>query len=71
LLEEFNADVLPGIQERDVAIPLLQQGGWMDSTPAGQTTAPAPGGIQEGATAINRQNGQRLIFRGGKWEPAQ
>lgn len=71
VLEEFNAEVLPAIQERDVAVPLLQQGGWMDATPAGQGAQPAPGGIQEGATAINRQNGQRLIYRGGKWEPAQ
>jgi hypothetical protein len=24
---------------------------------------------QEGQTAINRQNGQRIVFRGGKWVP--
>jgi len=28
-------------------------------------------GIQEGATAVNRQTGQRIQFVNGKWEPAQ
>jgi hypothetical protein len=28
-------------------------------------------GVQEGATAVNRQTGQRIQFRNGKWEPVQ
>lgn len=28
-------------------------------------------GIQEGATAVNRQTGERVQFRNGKWEPVQ
>ena len=28
----------------------------------------AAGGIQEGATATNPQTGQKITFRGGKWQ---
>lgn len=31
--------------------------------------SPAQGGVQEGATATNLQTGQKLIFRGGQWQP--
>lgn len=31
----------------------------------------SPGSIQEGATATNPQTGQRIIYRGGQWQPAQ
>lgn len=31
--------------------------------------APAGGAPPEGATAINRSTGQRIVFRGGKWQP--
>lgn len=34
-----------------------------------QSTQPAGGGIQEGATATNPQTGQKIIFRNGQWQP--
>jgi hypothetical protein len=36
------------------------------SAPAG---SPVGGGVQEGATATNPQTGEKLIFRGGQWQP--
>lgn len=35
-----------------------------------QTGAPVGGGVQEGATATNKQTGEKLMFRGGQWVPA-
>lgn len=32
--------------------------------------APVGGGVQEGATATNRQTGEKIIYRGGQWVPA-
>lgn len=37
------------------------------SSPASQQG----GGVSEGATATNPQTGQKIIFRGGRWMPAQ
>lgn len=71
-VRDFQAERLPQITERDIVAPILEQGGWQDSTPAAQGAQPpsAPA-ISEGTTATNPQTGQRVIFRGGKWEPAQ
>lgn len=33
------------------------------------TAAKGGGAVPEGATATNRKTGQRLIFKGGKWQP--
>lgn len=46
------------------------------SAAAPSSPPPAAGGagapsVNEGATAINRQTGERLIFRGGEWQPMQ
>ena len=77
-VRDFQAERLPQITERDIVAPLLEQGGWQDANPTGQDAnptgqgaQPAPGGVTEGATATNPQTGQKLIFRGGRWEPAQ
>lgn len=35
----------------------------------GQQQAAAQGGIPEGATATNPKTGQKLVFRGGQWQP--
>lgn len=39
-----------------------------DSTSKSETKA---GGVSEGATATNPQTGQKIVFKGGKWVPAQ
>jgi hypothetical protein len=31
-------------------------------------SAASSGGIQEGATATNPTTGQKIVFRGGKWQ---
>jgi hypothetical protein len=36
-----------------------------------QQSQPAAGQISEGATATNPQTGQKIMFRGGQWVPAQ
>lgn len=35
----------------------------------GQQQAAAQGGIPEGATATNEKTGQKIVFRGGQWQP--
>ena len=70
-VRDFQAERLPQIIEKDIVAPLLEQGGWQDANPTGQGAQPPPGGVTEGATATNPQTGQKLIFRGGKWEAAQ
>lgn len=47
LIEQFQAEVLPPIQERDVVVPLLEGGGWLE-VPAGQRPAPQPGMVENG-----------------------
>lgn len=37
----------------------------------GSAPAPAAGGFTEGQTAVNKATGQRLVFKGGQWQPAQ
>jgi hypothetical protein len=63
-VRDFQAERLPAIVEKDVIAPILE--GWTETTPTA-----APGDTQEGATATNPQTGQRLMFRGGQWVPAQ
>jgi hypothetical protein len=31
----------------------------------------APQGIKEGSVAVNKQTGQRIMFKGGQWQPVQ
>ena len=38
-------------------------------TPPVAQSAPAAGGIREGATATNPQTGERIIYRNGQWQP--
>lgn len=38
---------------------------------AAQSSGAAPQQIQEGATATNKQTGQKIIFQGGQWQPVQ
>lgn len=40
-----------------------------DSAPAPSAAPAAPQGPQEGATATNKATGQKIIFRGGQWQP--
>lgn len=61
LADKFASEVLPKITERDVIVPAAQAGGWMPPAPV---TGAEP-------TAVNPQTGQRMILRGGKWEPVQ
>ena len=72
-VRDFQAERLPQITEKDVVAPLLEQGGWMEApvNAPGAAGAPDAGAIPEGRTATNPQTGQKIIFRGGKWEPAQ
>lgn len=65
-VRDFQAERLPQITERDIVAPMLE--GWQETTP---TAGPAPGGVQEGATATNPQTGAKAVFRGGQWVPAQ
>jgi len=37
--------------------------------PGGGAPSPASGGTREGATATNPQTGERVIYRGGQWQP--
>ena len=39
-----------------------------EQQPQQQTAAPQ---VQENSTAVNKQTGQRLIFKGGQWQPVQ
>lgn len=41
------------------------------AAPQQQQTQGQSGGISEGATATNPQTGQKIMFRGGQWVPAQ
>jgi hypothetical protein len=49
---------------------ILEDSGWQ-ATPISAPGAPDAGGIPEGKTATNPQTGEKLIFRGGQWGPAQ
>jgi hypothetical protein len=42
-------------------------GGGQPSQAQQQPAAPQ---VQEGSTAVNKQTGQRIIFKGGQWQPA-
>jgi spore germination cell wall hydrolase CwlJ-like protein len=74
-VRSFQADVLPGLTEKDVIGPILEQGGWVETptaAPGGATPAPQQGaGPQPGMV----ENGYR--FRGGNpgdpksWERVQ
>ena len=70
-VRDFQAERLPQITERDILPQIFEQNGWQDANPTGQGAQPAPGSVTEGATATNPQTGQKLIFRGGKWEAVQ
>lgn len=61
----FQAEILPGIVERNIVAPILEQGGWQEVPASG------PGGFKEGDVAVNPQTKERLIFRNGQWGPAQ
>ena len=63
----FQSEILPGIVERGIVAPILEQGGWTDPTAGPAASAPpAPGAVIDGHR-----------FRGGdpanpaSWEPAQ
>ncbi|MGX8941625.1 phage DNA ejection protein [Symbiopectobacterium sp. Eva_TO] len=43
--------------------------GSQGSAGGGTTVNPPPGSISEGATATNPSTGQKIIFRGGQWQP--
>lgn len=63
----FQSEILPGIVERGIVAPILEQGGWTDPTAGPAASAPpAPGAVIDGHR-----------FKGGdpanpaSWEPAQ
>lgn len=58
-LDEFNSAVSDGVAKLEG-----QAGG-------GQQRASQPQSFSDGATATNPQTGQKIIFRGGQWVPAQ
>jgi hypothetical protein len=64
-LEERRNWVLHGSTSAAPTTPPAAAG----SEAPGQPPATAPQGAQEGQTAINRQTGQRIIFRNGQWQP--
>jgi hypothetical protein len=66
----FQMERLPAIIEKDIVAPILEEGGWL-AVPSSAPGAPDAGGPKEGATATNKQTGEKLIFRGGQWGPAQ
>jgi hypothetical protein len=66
----FQMERLPAIIEKDIVAPILEEGGWL-AVPSSAPGAPDAGGVREGATATNKQTGEKLIFRGGQWGPAQ
>ncbi len=49
---------------------ILEDSGWQ-ATPTSAPGTPDAGAIPEGKTATNPQTGEKLIFRGGQWGPAQ
>jgi hypothetical protein len=51
---------------QDPAAPAQTEQGKTDRQPP---AAPAQPAIQEGATATNKQTGERIIFRNGQWQP--
>lgn len=61
-----------GIAPEDMGFDAMQVQPPQQSAPQGGMSAPAMGqqqAYQEGQTAVNRQTGQRIVFRGGKWVP--
>lgn len=57
-----NVRKLRGESEPAPAVP---------QTGPGEAVAAPGGAIGEGATATNPQTGQKIIFKGGQWQPAQ
>jgi len=53
----------PGVNEGPIG-----GGGGAGATPISAPTAEAPQ-FTEGQTATNKQTGQKMVFRGGKWQP--
>lgn len=54
------------LQRIDAAIAKLRGG----DSPTGSTVGAAPA-FQEGVTATNQKTGQKIMFKGGQWQPVQ
>lgn len=67
----FQSEILPGITERGIVSPILEQGGWTDPASGPGGAAQQPGAPADGATATNPQTGERLVFRNGQWGAAR
>lgn len=70
-VRRFEDEKLPGLEAPEgTAQRILEDSGWQ-ATPTAAPGAGDAGAIPEGATATNKQTGQKLIFQGGQWRSAQ
>ena len=73
---DFQNQLDKALQQLDVSMTLIrnaykEQFGeeWQSPTPATPTPPALSGGPTEGQTATNPKTGQRIVFKGGKWQP--
>lgn len=61
-IEDVILDLIGSDPEKDESVRIVQQ------AEKGSGTQGPPPAVQEGATATNPQTGQKIVFRGGRWQ---